>query len=328
MNDAIELSIVICTRNRAGTLSGTLESLTKIKTARRWEVLVIDNASTDATADVIEQADNCGGRLCYLRADRVGLGAARDFAWRRASGRIISFTDDDCYPKADYVDQVIGAFEDNPTVSLISGRVLLHDPEDLRLTIDERLDPVEYEPYKYLAPGSVLGANFSILRSTLEAIGGFDPLFGAGTPFPAEDIEAAAAAIWSGARARFDPGPVVFHHHRRRASDLGAMLRAYRGGGGAYYVKYMLRRDSRLAYMRGRWDQVVVCRNVDDVVLLAHEMRSGFAYARLRRAYGFIAIAAPACLVALSLASLLVAARGARRMLRLRGRSSSRSLAA
>ncbi len=102
MNDGqVELTIIICTRNRGSRLHMVLDALARIERKRTWEVLMIDNASTDNTADVLRQADNLGGRLRVARADRIGLGAARDFAWRLAKGDIIAFTDDDCYPASD-----------------------------------------------------------------------------------------------------------------------------------------------------------------------------------------------------------------------------------
>ena len=139
MDKAPVVSIIICTRNRAKSLGGTIKSLTQIKSGYEWEAILVDNASTDNTTQVFKENWDCGGRFRYLRVDQVGLGAARDAAWRQARGRIISFTDDDCYLAPDYVDRVVEAFTAHPEVGCVGGRILLYDPQDARVTIDERL---------------------------------------------------------------------------------------------------------------------------------------------------------------------------------------------
>lgn len=279
----MDISVVICTRNRAAQLIGTLNSLERLSTNLEWEAIVADNASTDSTADVILQAASRQPRIRYARAERIGLGAARDYGWREARGRFISFTDDDCYLTPNYVDSVVRVFEEHPEVGFVGGRILLFDPEDLPVTIDLRSHPVEMPPRRFVPAGAVQGANLSFRRDTLERIGGFDPELGAGTPFPCEDIDAVAAALWAGIPGRYDPAPVVFHHHRRRASDLPRIVASYDRGRGAYYMKYILRSDTRQVYMLG-WARGAARRlHLEGLARLAREMRSALAYLRVRR---------------------------------------------
>jgi len=232
-SDRPDLSIVICTRNRAGQLRGTLDSLMAMKTTRSWEAILIDNASTDGTADMIAQASAIEPRIRYFREQRIGLGAARDRGWREAGSNLISLTDDDCYVAEDYVDAVIAAFEGRRDVGVLGGRILLFDPADARVTIDERDYPVEIAPYSFVVAGAIKGANLSFRREALQAINGFDPGLGAGTPFPCEDIDAVAAVLWAGFRGRYDPRPLVLHHHRRRDADVAPLRAAYDRGRGA-----------------------------------------------------------------------------------------------
>ncbi len=305
----IELSIVIPTRNRADRLGGMLASLAAIESRHPWEVIIADNGSTDDTAGVIRRADQCGGRLRMLLVERIGSGAAHEEGWRAASGRLIAFTDDDCYLAPDYVDAVVAAFEDRPEVGCIGGRILLHDPEDARVTIDERDIASEVTPCQFVDAGLLHGANLSFRRRTLERIGGYDPDFGAGTRFSCEDIDAIAATIWAGEAVRFDPRPTVRHHHRRRESEIGQLFVGYDQGRGAYYAKYLLRRDTRAAYLRGWWNIARTHQGVDGLVRLAREMRAGSAYLRGRRAYGFLAIAAPVAVASYGAVTLIVGTR-------------------
>ncbi|HEV8391454.1 MAG TPA: glycosyltransferase family 2 protein [Dongiaceae bacterium] len=314
MTDASpDLSIVICTRNRAGQLRGTLDSLLAMKTTRTWEAILIDNASTDGTADVIRLASESEPRIRYFREERIGLGAARDRGWREARSALISLTDDDCYVAEDYVDSMLAAFDGRPDVGVLGGRILLFDPDDARVTIDERDYPVEFAPRSFVAAGALKGANLAFRREALEAIGGFDPELGAGTRFPCEDLVAVAAALWAGFGGRFDPRPLVLHHHRRRLPDVPRLKEGYDRGRGAYYAKFLLRPECRRAYLAGWYRQVRRNLNGAGLIQLFREFKSAAAYLRSRRKIvPLIAMVLPA----LAVYGTAAVATGARAMLK------------
>ena len=278
-----DLSIVICTRNRAGQLQGTLDSLLAMKTARAWEAILVDNASTDGTADAIRRYSEREPRIRYFREERIGLGAARDRGWREARAAVIALTDDDCYVAEDYVDAVLAAFDGRPDVGVLGGRILLFDPDDARVTIDERDHPAEMAPRSFVVAGAIKGANLSFRREALQKIDGFDPGLGAGTPFPCEDIDAVAAVLWAGYRGCYDPRPLVLHHHRRREADVPRLLAGYDRGRGAYYAKFLLKPECRRTYMTGWLREVRGNLNVAGLVRLFRELRSAAAYLRSRR---------------------------------------------
>jgi GT2 family glycosyltransferase len=313
-----DLSIVICTRNRAGQLRGALEALMAMKTARSWEAILVDNASTDGTADMIRQASAIEPRIRYCREDRIGLGAARDRGWREARSDLISLTDDDCYVAADFVDAVVQAFEGRPDVGVLGGRILLFDPADARVTIDERDHPIEIAPHSFVIAGALKGANLSFRREALQAIGGFDPALGAGTPFPCEDIDAVAGVLWAGFKGRYDPRPLVLHHHRRRQPDVPRLRAGYDRGRGAYYAKFLLRPECRRAYAAGWLGEVRNHLNRAGLARLFRELRSAAAYLRSRRkTLPLIALALPA----LAFYGAAALATGARVLLKPRARN-------
>jgi len=304
------ISIIICTRNRAKTLPGTLHSLTMLESDHPWEALVVDNASVDETAQVINSADDCGGRLRHLRVDQVGLAAARDAAWRHARGDIVSFSDDDCYLRPDYVNAVVAVFRAHPEIGCVGGRIMLFDPLDAPVTIDERDTPHQIEPFQFVNAGEIQGANLSFRRAVLDHIGGFDTQLGAGTRFPCEDIDAAAAAVWRGYPIRFDPQSVVFHHHRRRRGDAIKRLQySYDYGRGAYYAKYVLRSDTRRHYIRGWWALANSGHYWSSFVRLSRELEAAFTFLVVRKRYGFLVIATPIALAAYGMIGLRIALR-------------------
>lgn len=279
----IKVSIIVCTRNRAQYLEAALDSISNISATYAWEALIVDNASTDDTANIIRKYQNICGNLRYLFCDRIGLGAARDFAWREARGEIVAFTDDDCYPKPNYVDAICAAFARHPEADCIGGRIELFDRDDVAVTIDEGTCVRRYPPYTFLAAGALQGANLAFRREALRISGGFDPELGAGTPFPCEDVDAVAALLWSGREVRFDPEPQVQHHHRRRVHDLPQLMAGYDRGRGAYYAKWILRPQARWLYLRQWLYPVARWHGRDQLPRLWRELRAAQDYLGRKR---------------------------------------------
>jgi glycosyltransferase involved in cell wall biosynthesis len=300
-DDPITVSIIICTRNRAHSLGGTLTSLIAQSTKHSWEALLVDNASTDNTAEVIRAAAESDPHLRYLSVTRIGLGAARDAAWRQARGQIIAFTDDDCYLEADYIDRLVEAWADYPDAGAIGGRIRLHDPDDAPITIDERNLAEVYPARAFLKAGALHGANLTFWREVLETTGGFDPELGAGTQFPCEDIDAVAALVWAGYPARYDPRFQVSHHHGRKACDVPRIMEGYDRGRGAYFMKYILRTDSRAAYMSAWRDSLRHSYGRDGFQARRRELSYALRWLKSRREYAamaVVAVAAPVMIAA------------------------------
>jgi glycosyltransferase involved in cell wall biosynthesis len=249
----MDLSVVVATRDRAKFLPPMLESLRKIESRLRWEVIFVDNASQDKTGEVLQEFLNSSRiSVRVVREPQPGAGRARNTGWRAASAAIISFIDDDCYPTPNLIDEVHQCFV-RKEVGFIGGRILLHDPTDLRITIQESTEPRTWPPGSFIAAGALQGANWAVRRTALENVGGFDPNLGAGTPFACEEVELQArlsAGGWTGA---YNPRPLVYHHHRRRSpEDLSALKRSYDVGRGAYYAKCLLDPRLRWRYAK-RW---------------------------------------------------------------------------
>jgi GT2 family glycosyltransferase len=301
----IEVSIVICTRNRASRLSGTLGALRALSTSHGYEVIWVDNASTDDTAAVLQRAfaDDTVSR--YILGQRIGLGAARNLGWKNARGKIVAFTDDDCYPSPDYVDAILAAFADHPGAGVIGGRILLYNPNHARITIEESEATRVYPKRTFVRAGTLQGANLAFRREALQAIGGIDPELGAGTRFPCEDIDAVTAVLWAGFDACFDPRPTVQHDHGRAAAEVPALLHSYDRGRGSFYAKYILRPDTRatfiLRWLSSTWRR----RDWQGLRTLRTELRTAAQYAIAKRRFGALALAVPLGLIALAVQSVV-----------------------
>nr|WP_298685038.1 glycosyltransferase family 2 protein [uncultured Dongia sp.] len=236
----MDISLVICTRNRAAQLGPCLRYVAELAYTGSWELIVVDNGSSDKTAEVIADfARSVAFPVRYVFQPIKGLGNARNAGIAASTGGIVAFTDDDCYVSPNFLAATLRAFG-NPSVGFVTGRVTLHDPTDYPATINESRVPKFFPSGRYLPPGALMGANMSFRHETLTAIGGFDPLFGSGALFPAEDCDAAARAGLAGWDGVYDPDIEVAHHHGRKADSIGKLHRSYDIGRGAYHTKLIL----------------------------------------------------------------------------------------
>ena len=246
----VQLSVIICTRNRASQLAGTLQSLTRLRSPVPWELVIVDNGSTDETQDVI---DGYAERLVLKTVvePQPGLGRARNRGWATSQGDIVAFTDDDCYAADDFLFSVVRCFAEQASLGFIGGRILLHDPLDYRITIQERSQRYDLCPGDFLPDGLIHGANFAFRRTALESVNGFDERFGAGALFScAEDVDILARLLARGWEGAYDPRPLVYHHHRRRTeAEALRLMEQYDRGRGAYYSKCILDPKLRAPYL-------------------------------------------------------------------------------
>jgi glycosyltransferase involved in cell wall biosynthesis len=271
------LSLVVCTRNRAIHLLEALRSMERISARHPWELILVDNASSDRTSAIL-QAFALDTQLptSIAYAPKPGLSFARNVGWRKARAPIVAFTDDDCYPSEDFVDSVLDRFHD-PQIGYLGGRVLLYDPDDYPISIQESEQRMLFPPRSFIEPGLIHGANFAFRNEVLRRMNGFDTRLGAGTKLKSgEDCDALYRASMHGFLGAYEPSVVVFHHHRRRQPEEIDRLRlGYDIGRGAYFAKALLSRVSRATYAR-HWYWIMRRYVIERrFVELARELRGG-----------------------------------------------------
>lgn len=116
-------SVIVCTRNRAPLLRRCLQSLAADPTVRRFEVIVVDNGSTDETAQVVREASAGHLEIHYLFEEVAGLSVARNTAMGAARGEVLIFTDDDVTVVPGWAGALAAAFVD-PAVGAAGGRIV------------------------------------------------------------------------------------------------------------------------------------------------------------------------------------------------------------
>lgn len=180
---APEISIVLCTHNRADYLQTALSSLFEQQASRAtWELILVDNRSSDATPE-IGAALAERGLLRYLHEPELGLCHARNTGWRNARGPYVAYFDDDAIAEPDWIDAVAEAFAFDPKPGIVGGRVepiwQAPRPPWLSDEIARSLTILDWSPEpKYIEDARrewLVGANMAIPRTILEEVGGFEP---------------------------------------------------------------------------------------------------------------------------------------------------------
>ncbi|MGH3115982.1 MAG: glycosyltransferase family 2 protein [Gaiellales bacterium] len=234
--DAIEATIVLCTRNRASVLPKALETLASQVTNRAFEIVVVDNGSEDETADVIAEWCRRDARFRTVKEPRVGLSRAKNAGVKTARGRIVLFTDDDVLVGPNWVDAHLSLLVGRQDL-MIAGGPILPISQDLAPWPDW-LGEASLLDLPLLDHGAVArplgrweqvwGANMAVPLAVFERIGLWDEGLGRkgderGTW---EDIEFADRLRNVGGEVWFCPGAVIWHRITPQRALPRRMLRA------------------------------------------------------------------------------------------------------
>jgi len=208
------VSVVVCVHNGARDLPRLFSALALQTVAReRFEVLVVDDASTDATPELAERES--GVRL--IRApEHIGLPRARNVGMAEAAAPLIALTDADTTPEPRWIELGIRRFEDSGADMLAGGIVVpvAHPP-----SIAELLDASShFDQEDYVKRGFGAGANLWLRRDLLERVGGFNERLAA---YGGDDNEFGQRATAAGAQLVYAPEVRLSHPPR----DLRGLIR-------------------------------------------------------------------------------------------------------
>ncbi|MFH0988280.1 MAG: glycosyltransferase family 2 protein [Parcubacteria group bacterium] len=178
-----KLSIVVCTFNRAKLLESCLESLkNQTLDKSRYEVIVVDNNSTDNTRELLAKYLNECSQFRYVREYLQGLSHARNLGYRESVGDFVAYIDDDAIADAQWADKILKVFSTvSPTPAAVGGIIL---PYYLSAKPEWFLDEYEIRSHgdvaRFLTPPGIYlcGSNFCIPKKLLEQCGGFSSDFG------------------------------------------------------------------------------------------------------------------------------------------------------
>jgi len=124
----IQVSVIVCCYNGRSRLRPTIEHLLAQRTNVTWELVFVDNASTDGSAEFVRNLWNekfSNAQLHIVREDRPGLVYARECGVGVAQGEYIIFCDDDNWLRDDYVQMAFELMERMPKVGVLGGQSVL-----------------------------------------------------------------------------------------------------------------------------------------------------------------------------------------------------------
>jgi glycosyltransferase involved in cell wall biosynthesis len=131
MTERVAISVIISTRNRARYLPGCLDALARQRTAASFEVVVIDNGSTDETPELLTQRCASDPRFRWAREPRLGLSQGKNAGIRIARGSLLMFTDDDTIPVDGWIEAYRAFFAHSSDHIALAGGPVVPVPEDL-----------------------------------------------------------------------------------------------------------------------------------------------------------------------------------------------------
>ena len=240
------ISILICTHNRCDLLRKALDAFGRLAPGGGIdrEVVVVDNASTDQTREVVaESAGTSGHPVRYVFEGRLGKSNALNTGIGQCSGEVVAFTDDDAIVPPDWLERIAATFEES-AAGIVFGKV---EPlwESARPSWFSgrhagRFALLDYGPEPMVVADkerAFHGVNLAIRREVLEGLGGFrvdkGPCGSGGGV--GEDTDLFERAVDAGVRIVYDPGVAVRHSIPAARCAKRFHREAIRRGRGQYY---------------------------------------------------------------------------------------------
>lgn len=218
----MKISVILCTYNRCQGLAKALASIaaSTLPNSVDWEVLVVDNNSSDRTREVVENfCHQDPAHFRYLSEPEQGLSYARNTGIRNAEGDILAFTDDDAIVEPSWLWNLTSALHGGEWAGA-GGRIIPVWPKSLPSWLSAD-DPDTMGPFVAFDLGTEArpllrppyGANMAFHREAFAKYGDFRADLGrSGTNLQGrEDVEFANRLLAGGERLRYEPSAVVRH---------------------------------------------------------------------------------------------------------------------
>lgn len=209
------VTVAVITRNRADSLKRTLDAIKQLDYPN-YEVLVVDNASTDHTKEVIAHS---GFQYLYSSKNN-GFAKTRQIAVNAAKGEFICWCDDDCVPYPNWITSFLKCFQTNSNISLLGGFVEnVNFPKSLKfkgksiLGVNGKLIFIQNgENADFFG-----NLNLAVKRNDLLKINGYDCFFKGGY----EEIDLALRFKVANKDVGFCRDAIVKHYHNKSSFKQG-----------------------------------------------------------------------------------------------------------
>jgi len=237
----IDISVILCTYNRAASLLSTLASLACLRMPPdvKWELLVVDNNSKDETRDVVDEfaktADIC---VQYLFEGQQGKSAALNTGLSAAKGKIIAFTDDDVVADPDWLLFLTRAFAEYDCAA-VAGKIVPvwnhPKPEWLEMEGQQAVLNFDLGVEEKQIDCPPFGANSAFRKETFQKYGVFRLDLGPNGKdrVLSEDTEFANRLIAAGEKVWYVPEAIIYHPVDPRRASKSFFLQFFYNDGRA-----------------------------------------------------------------------------------------------
>ncbi|MDB9493249.1 glycosyltransferase family 2 protein [Spirulina major CS-329] len=218
----VAIAAIICTHNREDYLGKAIDSLLT-QDHDDYEVIVVDNASTDRTREIVEaRLPHPWLRYCYEA--EVGLSAARNRGMRETEAAIIAYLDDDAIASPGWLTALEAGFEADEELAIAGGNVTLIWPDGCTCAppwlsdgLAANLGAYDLGPQPRAITQHNLtprGLNYAIRRPFWEQVGGFDRNLGrvGKNLLSNEELRMTELALKRGWHVTYLPAATVAHH--------------------------------------------------------------------------------------------------------------------
>lgn len=241
--EPIEISVVICTYQRAELLKLALQSLCEQSLdSKNFEIIVVDNNSLDHTKLITDAFISEHPNIRYCMEKKQGLSYARNRGWRAARGRYVAYIDDECKVPPDWLAAAKAAIDVHAPAILggpFGGYHALPAPrwwKDIYGGFTYADNPTVLGPHEHLS-----GGNFIVRRELFELLGGFDVSLGMSGHKIAFGEESEFQQRVRTARPDeliyYDPGLYLYHLVRPEKYSLWWLAKSrFSGGRDSYFV--------------------------------------------------------------------------------------------
>jgi glycosyltransferase involved in cell wall biosynthesis len=216
-----KIAAIICTHNRDQYLGAAIDSLLA-QDYPDYEILVVDNASTDSTREIVEKRLS-HPNLKYIYEPILGLSAARNRGAKETTTPILAYLDDDAVASPQWLRILVNAYETQEKLAIAGGKITLIWPEGVTHPqwISQELsgnlgtydlgDEVVYITQAGMTPR---GLNYSLRRTFLDQIGGFDLNLGrvGKNLLSNEELQMTSMALQKGWQVAYLPDALVAHN--------------------------------------------------------------------------------------------------------------------
>ena len=232
------ISVVVCSYNGERTLGDCLEGLARLK-YRNFEVIVVDDGSTDQTAAIAARYP-----VRLIRVPNRGLSHARNTGMQAATGKIVAYLDDDAYPDPHWLTYLAAGFMNTAHAGIGGPNISAPGDGPIADCVGNAPGGPIHVLLSDLEAEHIPGCNMAIRKACLKEIGGFDPQFGVA----GDDVDVCWRLQQQGGTLGYNPAAVVWHHRRNSIRAYWQQQQGY-GKAEALLARKWPERYSAIGYL-------------------------------------------------------------------------------